>query len=377
MNAADGTPTGRRRSLALVAVVLGLAVVQRCLTLLMVARGVGASSLVDALMQYDSLWYRSIVEQGYHLAGEAGLKTSSLAFFPLYPGAAKVVTVLTGASATSALLILAFIGSVLAAWPIFAIGRHLHSAPVGLVLALLWGASPQSFVLVMGYPEGWFTAATAWALLSLLQRRPLAAGIAVAAAGLLRPSAIPLVLVLMIWSVVQWRGDGGHSPRWLAAAVIAPLGVGSFVAYTAWRMDDLLAYFTVQQQWNLQMGPPWAFLEQAMVQLTSSNDLLVSVDLYVPIIVGYVALLVLLLGRWREPGHGWLALYTLLAALLILSRTTYFWSESRQFLPLFPLLLPLATIRTSPWAWGAILVGLTLATGAFGGAFLSALQYSP
>lgn len=339
--------------------------------------GLGPSHLVGALMRYDSGWYAGIVEQGYQLAGEGGLEISSLAFFPLYPGAAKLLTIVTGASSTTALLGLAFVGSVVAAWPIFAIGRHLHSASVGLVLMLLWGASPQSFVLVMGYPEGWFTAATAWALLFLLRRRPLSAALAVVVAGLLRPAAVPLVLVVMVWCVVQWRRDGDRSPRWLVAAVVAPLGVGSFVAYTAWRMNDLLGYFTVQKQWNLQMGGPWEFLEQIRTQLTTSDDLLISVDLYVPIVVGYVVLLVLLLGWWRREGHGWMVLYTLLSSLLILSRGTYAWSESRQFLPLFPLLLPLAAIRTSVWAWGAALVGLTLATGFFGSQFLTAPQYSP
>lgn len=369
--------TSRKRSLALVGVVLGLALLQRGLTLLMVSVGVGSSNLVSALMQYDSGWYEKVVEQGYQLVGEGGLKISSLAFFPLYPGVTKLLTVITGASTTSVLLSLAFVGSVLAAWPIFAIGRHLYSAPVGLVLALLWGASPQSFVLVMGYPEGWFTAATAWTLLFMLQRRPLVAALTVVAAGLLRPAAIPLVLIVMIWCVIQWRRDAQRSPRWLLAAGVAPLGVASFMAYSAWRMGELFAYFTVQKQWNLQMGPPWAFWQQIMQQLTTANDLLVSVDLYVPIVVGYVVLLALLLGWFRREDHGWMVLYTLLASLLIVSRNTYFWSESRQFLPLFPLLLPLATIRTSWWAWAAVIVGLTMATGAFGGAFLSAHQYSP
>lgn len=369
--------TDRRRSLAVVAVVLGLALLQRGLTVLMVSGGVGSSKLIFSLMQYDALWYKRIVENGYQLAGEAGLKLSSLAFFPLFPGMAKVVTVLTGASATVAILTLAFLGSVLAAWPIFAIGRHLYSARVGLVLTLLWGASPQSFVLVMGYPEGWFTAATAWAILFMLRRRPLAAAAAVAAAGLLRPSAVPLVVVVMLWCLIQWRRDARRSPRWGVAAVIAPLGVASFMAYSAWRMQELFAYFSVQRQWNLQMGPPWAFWQQMAVQLTTSNSLVISGDYYVPIVLGYVVLLVLLLGWWREDDHGGLVLYTLLASLLILARRTYFWSESRQFLPLFPLLLPLATIRTSRWAWAAVIIGLTLATGAFGGAFLSALQHSP
>ncbi|MDO5737250.1 MAG: hypothetical protein Q4P15_12325 [Propionibacteriaceae bacterium] len=367
----------RKRSVALVGLVLGVALLQRGLTVLMIAGGVGQDKLVSSLMAYDSLWYGRVVEHGYQLAGEAGLKISSLAFFPLFPGMAKALTLVTGASTSTALLALAFVGSVLAAWPIFAIGRHLYSARVGLVLTLLWGASPQSFVLVMGYPEGWFTAATAWALLFMMQRRPLPAAVAVTMAGLLRPSAVPLVAVMVVWCFLQWRRDPLRRLRWPAAAMLAPVGLASFVAYTAWRMDDLFGYFAVQKQWNLQMGGPWAFWEQITEQLRSSNALLISVDLYVPIILGYVVLLVLLMGWWRKTDHGWMVLYTLLASLLILSRSTYFWSEPRQFLPLFPLLIPLATIRTSAWAWGAVIVGLTMATGAFGGAFLAAMQYSP
>ena len=365
-----------QRPLVVVLMILALAFVQRSVTLGLLAWGLGPEKLVGALMQFDSVSYKRIVEHGYHLAGEDGFVASNLAFFPLYPGVAKIFTVF-GASAPAALLTLAFVGSVVAAWPIFAVGRHLHSARVGLVLMLLWGASPQSFVLVMGYPEGWFTAATAWSLLMMLQRRPMGAAFAVVAAGLLRPAAVSLVFVIVLWAVIQWRRDEDRSLRWLAAAVVAPLGVGGFVAYTAWRMKDLFAYFAVQEQWNLEMGGPWAFWEHFRQQMTSGSDLLISIDIYVPVIVGYVVLLIMLVGWWGRRDHAWIILYTLLSSLLILARETYFWSEPRQFLPLFPLLLPLANIRTSPWAWAAIVIGMTLATGAFGGAFLSALQYSP
>lgn len=359
------------------ALVLAAALLQRTTTLLVMLWCLGRSRFVDSLMAYDAGWYLQVVEHGYHLAGEGGFERSNLAFFPLYPATAKVVSLAPGVSVPAAMLVLAFTGSVLAAVPIFAVGRHLYSTRVGVVLALLWGASPQSFVLVMGYPEGWFTAATAWGLLFVLQRRPVAAAAAVAVAGLLRPAAVPLVGLIMVWALWQWWRDPARGARWVVAALTAPLGLAAFLAFVARKTGNLLGYFTIQEEWNLQTGAPWAFWQQVVHRLTVADGHLVSGDIYVPIIMGYVALLVLLLGMVRRDGHFWIVLHALLGSVMVLSRETYFESESRQFLSLFPLLLPLATIQTSRWAWGAAILGMTMATAWFGGEFLAAREYSP
>lgn len=352
--------------------VLVVALLQRLLTTAVASAVVGRDRLFAALTSHDTKWYEGVVTGGYRL-GDASANTN-LAFFPLFPLAARVVAWLPGVTPAGALLALGVTGSVVAALPIFAIGKHLHSAEVGWWLVLLWGAAPQSIVLVMGYPEGWFTAATAFALLFLLQSRPIPAAVSAIVAGLLRPAALPLVVVVMLWCLLQARS--GDVRRHLLAAALAPLGIVSFVSYVGWRTGNPFGYLDVQRAWNLRLGAPWEFVNQIDELLTTANQLVVSTDFFVPVVLGHVALLVWLLGRWREPDYPWLIVYCVLATLLILARGPYFWSEPRQFLPLFPLLLPLATIRTSRWAWVALAVGATAATAWLGAAVLAAGQYS-
>lgn len=365
---------------ATAALVLLVALAQRLLTAAVVLAVVGRDRFAAALMSWDAKGYAGIVRDGYHLTDDTSV--TNLAYFPLYPGAAKALTLLPGVSTGLALIALAWAGSVLAAFPIFAIGTHLHSAGRGWLLTLLWGAAPQSVVLVMGYPEGLFTAATAFGLLFVLRRQPLAAALSCVVAGLLRPAALPLVALVVVWALLgaarssRGRRTGGGPWRWLAAAVVTPLGLGAYLLYVGWRMGHLFGYLTVQTQWNLHLKWPWEFVHQISHHLTTANQLVVSIDMYIPIVLAYATLLLLLVGRWREEGYPWVVGYTVLASLFILARSTYFWSEPRQFLPLFPLLLPLTTIRTSRWAWAAVVVGATAASAWLGAALLASGQYS-
>ncbi|GAA3768267.1 glycosyltransferase family 39 protein [Microbacterium kribbense] len=359
------------RLLALVALA---AVAQRLMTLTVMGAYSGWHRLPRLLMTWDAGWYREIVESGYQLA-TPGHEKSNLAFFPLFPALAKLVTFVPGAGPGFALLGIAFVASIVAAIPIFLIGRQLHSPAVGWILTLMWGALPQSFVLVMGYPEGLFTAATAFALWYMIRRQPLGAGAAALVAGLLRPSALPLIAVVMVWCLVHvWRDQ--RRWRWVVGGLLAPSGMAAYLVYVTLRTGELTGYFQVQSHWNLRFGKPWELLSQSIHYLTTPTTMLVAIEFYIPIVAAFAALTVLLAGRVRQKDYGWIVLYTVLSSAMILTRSTFFWSESRQFLPLFPLLLPLATIRTSRWAWALVLIGATFASAAFGATFLLAGQYS-
>lgn len=353
--------------------VAAAALVQRAVTVLVMAWTLGWHRLVPSLVSWDAVDYREVATSGYHLASPGHL--TNLVFFPLYPALVRLGSAVPFVSTSAALLGIAFISSIVAALPIYAIGCRLHSPGTGWLLAMLWGAMPQAFVLVMGYPEGLFTAATAFVLLFMLRGQPLAAAGAVVAAGLIRPAALPLVFVVMLWCVLNLRHNA-HWRRWLAAAVIAPLGLAGVLVYVSWRMGSVFGYFQVQHQWNLRFGTPWQFFTEARQLFTSTSPFLVSVDVYVPVVFAFIALTILLLGRIRRSGYLWITIYTALSTALILTRATYFWSESREFLPLFPLLLPLATIKSSRWAWLAVVAVATVGMALFGAAVLSAHQYS-
>lgn len=353
---------------------LVVAALQRLLTAWISWLVIGPDRLISKLLSHDAFWYKQIAETGYSTAD--GLQNSSLAFHPLYPMLVKLVQLLPGVSTAGAMIGLGALGSVLAAVPIFAIGSQLHSREVGWYLALLWGALPQSVVLIMGYPEGLFTAASAFALLFMLQYRPLPAAVAAVVAGLLHPAALALVLVMVVWCITQavWERDWRY---WGLPALVAPLGLVGYMLFVGSRSGEWLGYFTVQRLQHGERGWPWQFLHQISELLNNPSQFTITVDMHIPIIVANVMLLIMLLGRWREAeGYSWLIAYALVASLLVLSHSSYFWTDARQLLPVFPLLLPLATIRTSRWAWIVTIVAMTAATAWFGATILEAGRYA-
>jgi hypothetical protein len=82
----------------------------------------------------DAGWYLGIARDGY----DAGVGTSNLAFFPLYPGVVRAVAQVVGWSSLPGVIVATLAGAVAAAG-LFAVGRQVHGPRTGVVLAVLWG----------------------------------------------------------------------------------------------------------------------------------------------------------------------------------------------------------------------------------------------
>ncbi|MBL1087112.1 hypothetical protein JK359_34975 [Streptomyces actinomycinicus] len=220
--------------------------------LLLLNRHLG-HTVTDLLHRWDSANYLSVAEHGYpdRLPRRSdGLPAySTLAFFPFVPGLIRVLHLITGLSFAYAGVLISWMAGAVAASGVHTLARAVVGSPAAYVCVALWSCSPYAFVLWIPYSEAVFTAVLMWALVALLARSWVTAGLLCAVAGTVRPTACVLVAVVALTGLaaLATRGDG---LRPLAAAVLAPLGlIGSWL-YLGSRIGSVTGWFEAQKAWG-------------------------------------------------------------------------------------------------------------------------------
>jgi hypothetical protein len=359
---------GRNLRLAWPAFLVFLA--QRLLTVAWVVNH-GAGELRPLVTRWDAGGYLRLAQGGYvypNISPDGHVRASNLAYFPLFPWLVRRIGDTGLLPLSQALVVVSWLGGLLAVWAIFAVGNALYGRWAGIALSALWGMAPASLTLTMGYPEGMFTAAAAAALLCLIRRRPVWAGACAAVAGLLRPSAVAVIAMVVVYFLVEfgrwlaWRrslpddlsapprhaarlagpdaGELSPVPAFLGAAV-STVGLGAFMIYVGVRTGEVFGYFAVQGQWGQRtagFAEYWQGIEQGL--FGSPSGILIPVTIAVS--VGYLLLFCLIVFDRRLV---WASVYA--AGMLVISLThiTFQHVYARQLLPAFVLLIPLIRMR--------------------------------
>ncbi|MFF1285044.1 hypothetical protein ACFVY4_30500 [Streptomyces sp. NPDC058299] len=238
--------TRRAVALQLTLSLLGFAV------LLVLNRHLG-HGVTGVLSRWDAANYLSVAAHGYpdrlpfRADGVPGYST--LAFFPLVPGLIRAVHAVTGLTFAHAGVLVSWVAGAVAASGAHTLARAVVGHRAALVCVGLWACSPYAFVLWIPYSEAVFTAVLMWALVALIARRWVTAGLLCALAGTVRPTASVLVAVTALTGLAALAGrrDG---LRPLAATVLAPLGlVGSWL-YLGSRIGSVTGWFEAQRAWG-------------------------------------------------------------------------------------------------------------------------------
>ncbi|WKX71259.1 hypothetical protein [Streptomyces sp. XD-27] len=355
---------------------------------------------------WDAIWYAGIARHGYGTSFPSpdwpGLTFSDLAFFPLLPGLARAVALVTPLGAVGAGLLVAWLASGTAAWGMFAVGDRLHGRRAAFCLVLLWGLLPHAIVQSMAYTEPLLTALAAWSLYAVLTGRWLWAGSLALLAGLCRPNGIAVAAAVCCCAAVAVFGRtetggaalcrteaggtararteaggaalchteaGGAAPRWrvCAGAALSPLGWLGYLGWVGARRGDPLGYFAVQADWGSRFDLGRDTLRSVRHVLLGDDVLAVYM---VPAVLGAALVSLVLLVLDRPPLA--LLVYTLVLVAITLGGggAHYFASKPRFLLPAFPLLLPAALAmararqRTAVVAAGA-LAGLSCLYGTY------------
>lgn len=304
--------------------------------LLVVTRDGRPRSAYTILTRWDGQWYARIATFGYghfRVAPDGGHRYD-YAFFPLLPLIERAGHALTGLAPINIGLIVSWTAGAVAAAGVCALGCQLHSPRVGFVTAALWSILPMSAVMALSYSDTLLAALAACGLLALLRKHWLSAGLLAAAAGFTRPTGAGLVLTVVATGVYaavrqrQWRPA--------LAAILAPAGLVSYLAWVGGQIGSITGYFDVTEGWHNGLDGGISFARWI-------GDL-------GPLAIAVVAGLIVLIGLWlllirdREPWP--VILYTAVVVAMALATSGFFGSKPRYLLAAFPLLLPVATRLT-------------------------------
>ncbi len=323
------------------------------------------AELIRRWTLWDGQWYIAIARRGYW-------DFTPTAFFPLYPGAIRLVEAVIGPHWATAALIASNLGSLLAFFGVAALaaqvatpGDERRNARTAITL---FAAYPMALFLVAAYSDGLFAGLAALALLCAFRRRWWWAALFGLLTALCRPTA-PALLLPIAWEAFQRfrerRGEvaAGQALREIApmlAALVAPLaGIGAYCAWLWARFGDPLIFVSAEQTWkHMSLSPilsiPLAIYTEATIPFGSPFNTRILLDL-APLLVA----LVLTLVAARRAPLGF-TLYLLALLYLITSEPLNYFdvfvSAGRYLIAAVPLFIIVGQwLKRSEWALPAIL----------------------
>jgi hypothetical protein len=316
-----------------------------------------AFPLAGVWERWDACWYVKVATYGY----EPGER--SVAFFPLFPAAVRLVGDVTTLPYPVAGMIVSGLAYIVAITGLLRLVGDSHSPTISRRTVLFLSVFPAAFFLLAPFTESLFLAGVIWSLALARERRwPLAAGCATLAA-LTRAQGLLLAIPLAWEAFVAIRQTGLRSPGalaragWSAVAVLAPAAV--FIGYglVARSLTGETPY-DAQSLWGgTDFHPPWALVAASVGWIIERQDGMQALNLGA--LLGAAALLVA--GARRMPLT--YSLYAWPPLLLIATRIqpTPLTSTTRYVLVLFPVFVVAALLTEHPWlqrAWLAISVVL-------------------
>lgn len=326
----------------------------------------------DFASLWDGHWYFIIAMTGYPVelprTEDGHVAENAWAFMPVYPFLARTVMVLTGAPFDVVAVLLSVGFAAAAALVLHRLVTVLRGEGTATAAVALFSFNPLSPVLQVAYAESMHAFLLVIALYLLVRRRYAVLLPVIAVMALTRPSGLAFALCLGLHVVYRWfRRDVDPFPlservgALLACVVSGLMGLswlviawavtGSFTAYTdtelAWRAPYIgyqhLVPFAPWIQganwWNAFWGLPPGTLLVLLLLLVGGF----AAFLFSPAARGMGADL-----------RFWLASYALYLLAVFFPQSSTF----RLLLPLFPVVVALAAIRSPWWRTALIVAGI-------------------
>jgi hypothetical protein len=316
-------------------------VAQIAMLLLLGAAAHDGTGLRGRLLVWDAGWFLRVAVNGYphgYTYGQTGhMEGNELAFFPLYPMLIRGVAVL-GLDAGTAAIAVSWLASIAAAVALHLLGTTLYGKRAGWALVAICCTAPVSVVLSMAYSEGLFLALVAGMLTAAHRRVWWAAGLLGLGAALTRPTGAAAAVALAVAAVLAVRAGSRPWPP-IAAAAVALVGVPGFLGWVAWRVGDPAAWFRIQ---TAGWGTSFDYGASTVTFLTRT---LSKGDGWVPVSVAVILLAALVAAGIALAGRPWppLAVYGVIAMILVYGQAGFYHSKPRLLLPVLLTLLPAVT----------------------------------
>jgi hypothetical protein len=201
----------------------------------------------------DADFYLSIAEHGYPvrlpIPWTGSPAAGRAAFFPFFPLLIRLASYLAGGDYLIAGLIVSVLAGAASAFGVWTLAARVRDRQIADRAVVLYCLFPGAMTFGMLYSEPLAVALGAAALLALIERRWLLAGIIGAAGTAERPTLIVLAVVSCvaaaraIWTCREWRA--------LLAPALTPLGMLAFFGYLGHRYHDYAFWFQAEKAgWN-------------------------------------------------------------------------------------------------------------------------------
>ncbi|AQQ14642.1 Mannosyltransferase (PIG-V) [Corynebacterium glaucum] len=211
------------------------------------------TTLADELGAWDTEYYLAIAKDGYFDADihpEGPPHHHTLAFFPAIPMMLRAVHSVTMMPPAVAGFVLNFVFLFIATAAVFALAHRMKASRFeAFVGAMVVTCAPLTIVFHMPYTEALFMALSFWALVAMVDKRWIVAGIFVTLTGFVRLTAVDLIVVFGLMVLLQARKDW---KAWVAVAVSA-LPIAGYLGWANRHLADMGGYFGIQAEfWNSQ-----------------------------------------------------------------------------------------------------------------------------
>jgi hypothetical protein len=230
--------------------------------------------LVDPIEGWDSSAYLRIASHGYPrnaIKIKGVLTYNDGAFFPVFPFLIRMVSFL-GLTVLQAGIIVSLIGGAVSAVLAWKIAGDLYGPEVAWIAAVLFCLFPGmavSWGLI--YSESVGIAFVAGALLLMLRKQWVWAGVVGAFATATSPLAVPLIGAAFLVGIIALVKS--ERPVTFITGIISSVGVVGFIVLIGERMHDLFFWFDLEKQaWGSQIDFGTGLLGQLPHFWASGND---------------------------------------------------------------------------------------------------------
>jgi hypothetical protein len=319
----------------------------------------GWHNLFTSLEREDALWFLRIATGGYRTTD------SSAAFFPLYPIAIRIVSVMLGGHPLAAALIVsnaAFLGALVV---LYDLTRSELSEETARRAVLYAAVFPTALFWFAPYSESLFFLLVLLCLWAARRGRWEVAGVAGALGALTRNIGVFLTLPMAI-EAIRHAGAGERlrriSLRGLAWSMAPVGGLALFLAYWA-RRGGALAPLNQQANWDRHLTNPLLTLGKGTnlafryVGAYPGGYHLLDWLIAVPILAAGIYAVV----RFRPPYGAW-AIVGVLVPLASIFEGRPLIAFSRYALPVFPVYWAFARWTARSRAAHEVLVAVSAAT---------------
>ena len=300
-------------------------------------------ALLNVWGRWDAVHYLDIATQGY--------QGTDMAFFPLFPFLVRIVGDLVGNHLIAGLAIsnASFFFGLLFLYKLL---EHEYDRSVARRAIFYISIFPSAVFFSAVYTESLFFMLTVASFYYMRAHRWWMAGTIGFFAALTRVEGVLLVVPFFIEWNSYYRGRYVRELGSLAASVLIPLGLSTYMAYLWVLRGDPLYFSHVQIHWNRHFAPPWVSLINAFDKLQHSTQSLTVANESLEI--AFTLLMIgVLVGGWRSLRPSYIAYMSL--SILVPMSTSSLMSMPRFALVLFPMFGILARWGERTWVNNLIL----------------------